>query len=93
MNTAQFVGAIAMDLKRVAAALQRESFDMARELMEKTNKTKDYINLEEVDPYVREILGDLSSISKNKNRLHAAETALMYGTLLQNYSLSHTKKN
>jgi len=92
MSTEQFIGAVAMDLKRVAASLQRGSFSMAEELLGKALATKKHIELGKVESHIRKMLVDIDNISVNKNHLQAAEIALMYGTLLQNYSLSRLKR-
>ena len=81
-----------MDLKRMAAALQRGSVDMAKELLEKATLTKNRVQLTEVEAHIKRILDDIDQLSLDKNQLHTAEMSQMYGTLLQNYYTSRTQK-
>lgn len=70
---------LASDLKRVAMGLHRNSNAMASRFIEEALKRKNEINTKEVAPYVRNILNGI-------NHKIDADDALMYSTLIQNYT-------
>lgn len=70
---------LASDLKRVALGLHRGSNKMAARFIEESLKRKAELDLKEVAPYLRKF------ISKLDKKIEA-EDALMYSTLIQNYS-------
>ncbi|OGG15625.1 hypothetical protein A2866_04440 [Candidatus Roizmanbacteria bacterium RIFCSPHIGHO2_01_FULL_39_8] len=70
---------MASDLKRVALGLHRGSKKMASRFLEESLKRKDELNMSEVAPYLKKF------ISKLDGKIEA-EDALMYSTLIQNYS-------
>lgn len=81
MKNKYILESLASDLKRVALGLQRGSNTMAeRFLLEARNRKKE-INSEELAPYINKLLNNLDN---NVN----AEDALMYSTLIQNYTQS-----
>lgn len=70
---------LASDLKRVALGLQRGSDKMAKLFLTEALKRRKETELSELDPYMRKLL-------KNLNKNLDAEDALMYSTLIQNYT-------
>lgn len=72
---------LASDLKRVALGLHRGSNAMAKRFLEEVLKRKNEVEVKEVKPYISKILNHL-----NKNM--RSDDALMYSTLIQNYTES-----
>lgn len=70
---------LASDLKRVALGLHRGSSKMAERFLEEALKRKDEVETDIVSPYIQKIL---TRLDKNID----AENALMYSTLIQNYT-------
>ena len=85
MNNKIILESLASDLKRVALGLHRGSDNMARRFLAEALRRKSEIELETVSPYIRKLL-----IRLNKNI--DAEDALMYSTLIQNYT-QHRKSD
>ncbi len=83
MNNKFLLESLASDLKRVAIGLHRGSNTMAQRFLIEALKRKDEIEVEKVAPYIRNLLDGL-----NKNI--DSENALMYSTLIQNYT-QHNK--
>lgn len=79
MDNKFILESLASDLKRVALGLHRGSDAMAQRFLDEALKRKDEVEIEEVAPYIKNIL---SSLNKNID----AENALMFSTLLQNYT-------
>lgn len=78
---------LAMDLKRVALGKYTGSHSMAERFLTEAIKRKKEVNMDEVDSYVREILKKVEYLKKDKDAKKVAEDALMFSTLLQNYSI------
>ncbi|MBI2051585.1 hypothetical protein HYT33_02365 [Candidatus Roizmanbacteria bacterium] len=78
-NNKFILKSLASDLKRVALGKYRGSNEMASRFLEEALKRKGEVEMKEVAPYIKNIL---EKINKNVN----AEDALMYSTLLQNYT-------
>ncbi|HLC94506.1 MAG TPA: hypothetical protein VJH96_02985 [Patescibacteria group bacterium] len=81
MNNKYLLESLAMDLKRVAMGLHHGSYVMAERFIKEALKRKGEIESSTLPPYILNILG----------KLHAhidKETALMYSTLIQNYTQS-----
>lgn len=70
---------MASDLKRVALGLHRGSNKMASRFLEESLKRKEELDMNEVPAYLIKIILKL-------DRKIEAEDALMYSTLIQNYS-------
>jgi hypothetical protein len=79
MKNKYILESLASDLKRVALGLNRGSNKMADRFLEESLKRKEELNIEEVAPYIRKLLDNL-------DRKLDADDALMYSTLVQNYS-------
>ncbi|OGK57061.1 hypothetical protein A3J15_01950 [Candidatus Roizmanbacteria bacterium RIFCSPLOWO2_02_FULL_38_10] len=79
MNNKFILESLASDLKRVALGLHRGSNNMAIRFLNEALRRKNELYVEEIPPYIQKLLNKLN---KNIN----ADDALMYSTLIQNYS-------
>lgn len=86
MKNKQILGALAMDLKRVALGLHRKSYTMADRFLIEVMHRKEELNKNELQPYMQEIIKRIGSLSE-LNIESRAEDALMYSTRIQNYVL------
>lgn len=77
------IGALAMDLKRVSIGKYRGSDSVADRFWEEVIKRKSEIEISKTPKYIENLLNNLG----NKEDF---EKLLMYSTLLQNYSRSHS---
>lgn len=80
MDNKQILGALAMDLKRVALGLHRNSPATAQRFLSEVMKRKNEVDTRSLLPYMRQIL-------KKLDKHIEAEDALMYSTRIQNYVL------
>lgn len=87
MNNKQILGALAMDLKRVAVGLHRGSLIMASRFTEEAYKRMDEVDNNQLLPYMKKVIKNiqltLSILDKDKK----AEDSLMYSAIVQNYVL------
>jgi hypothetical protein len=83
MKNKQILGALSMDLKRVALGYFRGSNLMAERFFEEALKRKNEIDIKELKPYLVKYLNKLENVKKEDNN-KAAEDALLYSTLFQN---------
>ena len=74
---------MASDLKRVALGLHRGSNTMAQRFLDEAVERKNEVDIDKVSPYIRKLL---SRLDKEID----SEDALMYSTLIQNYT-QHTR--
>ncbi len=81
------LGALAMDLKRVALSYYRNSNKVAEIFMEEALKRKKEVDLKKVKPYIKDLLNKLEEMKNEKDKQKVAEDALMYSTLFQNAAL------
>ncbi len=79
MNNKYVLESLASDLKRVALGLHRGSNVMAKRFLDESLKRRDEVEMHLVSPYIQRILSYLDSNID-------AEKALMYSTLIQNYT-------
>lgn len=80
------IESLAMDLKRVALGLHRGSLTMANRFRQEAFKREQEIASQKVSGYLKNLLVAMNkALSKEGDR--AAEDALMYSTLFQNYAL------
>jgi hypothetical protein len=86
MNNKQILGALSMDLKRVALGLHRKSYSMANRFFEEAMKCKEEIDISELQPYMRKIIDSVGLLS-NLSVERRAEDAFMYSIRIQNYVL------
>ncbi len=87
MNNKQILGALAMDLKRVALGYFRGSDVMAARFLDEALKRRSELNDNELKPYLVNLLNKLENLKEEKKD-KAAEDALLYSTLFQNAALS-----
>ena len=86
MNNKQILGALAMDLKRVALGLHRKSFITADKFLTEAMNRKEEIDISTLLPYMQTILHQVEVLASQENETKA-ENALMYSTRIQNYIL------
>ncbi len=79
MENNYILESLASDLKRTALGLHRRSNIMAQRFLDEALKRKSEINMEKVSPYIKDLINQI-------NRDIDAEDALMYSTLIQNYT-------
>ena len=79
MDNKFILESLASDLKRVALVLHRGSNSMAQRFLDEAIKRKREVEMKTVAPYIRELLDGL-------NKDIDSEKALMYSTLIQNYT-------
>lgn len=78
------LASIAMDLKRVALGLHRNSDLMAKRFSTEAIKRSKEVDMKNIKPYIQKLLKGLEPLLSNKDKQKVAEDALMYSTLLQN---------
>jgi hypothetical protein len=66
--------------------MHRGSETTAKRFIEEALKRKSEIQTTSVKPYLRKILLNLETILQQTDRQDLAEDALMYSTIIQNYS-------
>lgn len=76
-----------MDLKRVALGYYNGSHNTAERFVQEALKRKEEIKIEEVKPYMQDVIKKLPLILSQTDKQKLAEDALMYSTLFQNYAL------
>ncbi len=87
MKNKQILGALAMDLKRVAIGYFRGSTFMAEKFYIEALKRRDELDDNELKPYLIKFLNKLDNLKKEE-REKAAEDALLYSTIFQNAAVS-----
>lgn len=85
MKNKAILGALAMDLKRVALGYHRGSSVMAERFFKEALERRDEVDIAKVSPYIVKWLKTLGSIRKENSEI-AAEDALLYSTIFQNAS-------
>ncbi|MBI3984439.1 MAG: hypothetical protein HY344_00645 [Candidatus Levybacteria bacterium] len=83
MKNKAILGALSMDLKRVALGYHRGSNLMAERFFEEALKRRDEIDLTDLKPYLLKCLKKIENI-KNQQNDKAADDALLYSTIFQN---------
>lgn len=91
MNNNIIISSLAMDLKRVALAFYNGSTKTAERFVDESRKRVDEVDINTVEPYLLYYLNSTHKILNKSDKLHLAETALMYSQIFQNYSISFTK--
>lgn len=86
MNNKQILGALALDLKRVALGYHRGSTLMTERFLQEALKRRKEIDKKSLKPYLVKLLNDMEKIKKEE-RKKAAEDALFYSTIFQNASV------
>jgi len=85
MNNKQILGALALDLKRVAIGYFRGSTAMSERFFEEAMKRRNELDNTNLKPYLVKLLKDMENLKKEK-RERVAEDALFYSTIFQNAS-------
>lgn len=85
MKNKQLLGALALDLKRVALGYFKGSNLMAERFFKEALKRKNEINTKNLKPYLIKSLNSIENLKKQDKKT-AAENALFYSTLFQNAS-------
>lgn len=83
MKNKQILGALAMDLKRVAVGYFRGSNIMAEKFYLEALKRKSELDYKNLEPYLVIFLNRLDKLNKEEKG-KAAEDALLYSTIFQN---------
>ena len=78
------LGALALDLKRVALGYQRGSNIAAQRFFEEALKRREELDNKTLKPYLNKFLSEIDKLKNQKNR--TAEDALMYSTIFLNAS-------
>ena len=88
MTEAQLlVGSLSNDLFRVASLVQRGSTKAASRFLKEAKRWAEPLQELKVAKYISDIAKDVSSREDDDISMKTAEKYLMYGILLQNYSL------
>jgi hypothetical protein len=88
MNNKIAFESLVMDLKRVALGFQRGSDKSAIRFAQEALKRMDEIDTNNTKIYINKLLQKLPNMLNQNDKLRIAEDALMYSTLLQNYTLT-----
>lgn len=87
-NQKVIIESLALDLKRVAIGLHRGSNTMANRFRIEALKREAELENQKPDGYLKKLLEKSRKALENDNG-QAAEDALMYSTLFQNFVLKH----
>ena len=87
MNSSQILGALALDLKRVAQGYYRGSEIMAARFAKEAKARKEELVNVSLKPYLQNLLSKMDEIFKQEDHKKLAEDALMYSVLFQNASV------
>lgn len=87
MNNEVVLASLAMDLKRVALGLHKGSFTMADRFTKEARIRIQETQTDLLAPYMKNILQKLDQVLIDTDNDRKAENALMYSTLIQNYTL------
>lgn len=85
MNNKFILESLSMDLKRVAIGNHRKSFGMAKRFYEEALKRKNEVDTSDIKDYLLKILENIEKM-KDKDSEQISEQALMYSTIIQNYT-------
>jgi len=86
MNNKIILESLSMDLLRVAKGFYRGSDKMAERFLEEALMRKKEIKQNELKPYFKKVLIEMEKSLKNSDKEKKSEDALMYSTLVRNYS-------
>lgn len=86
-TTKEILGALALDLKRVAQGYYRGSEAMALRFVEEALSRKKELQNVNLKPYLHKLLSKLENMFREKDHKKLAEDALMYSVLFQNAAL------
>ena len=91
-DTLMLVGSLSNDLFRVANLTQRGSTVGASRFLMEAKRWAKPLSHKQVDHYIKNIALEVAKDEETKITMERAEKYLMYGILLQNYSL-HFREN
>lgn len=86
MNNKIILESLSMDLLRVAKGLYRGSDKMAERFLVEALQRKSEVNENELKPYFVKLLAKMEKSLKSSDKEKKSEEALMYSTLVRNYS-------
>jgi hypothetical protein len=86
VNNKQILGALAMDLKRVALGYFRGSTSMTKKFSQEALRRKNELNHRNLKPYLVVFLNKIEKLEKEEKD-RAADDALFYSTIFQNASM------
>lgn len=89
-DTQMLVGSLSNDLFRVASLYSRGSILAAQRFLVEAKRWAKPLSLLPTKPYINNISIQINQLSSEELNEAKAEECLMYGVLLQNYSL-HSK--
>lgn len=84
MSANQILGALALDLRRLAQGYYRGSEVVAARFAEEAQKRKEELQNVDLKPYLKRLLLKMDVVLKQNDRKKLAEDALMYSVLFQN---------
>lgn len=87
MNNSQILGALALDLRRVAQGYYRGSEAMASRFVQEAQARKKELQKADLKPYLQKLLSKLNNVLREKDHRKLAEDALMYSILFQNAAM------
>jgi len=87
MKNKQILGALALDLKRVAIGYFRGSNTMAERFYKEALKRRKELTDKDLKPYLINFLNKLDKLQKQE-KSKAADDALLYSTIFQNAATS-----
>lgn len=91
MNNKIILESLSMDLLRIAKGLYRGSDRMAERFLVEALLRKNEVKQSELKPYLKKILIAMEKSLKNSDKVKKAEDALMYSTLIRNYTQTFCK--
>lgn len=86
------IGSLSNDLFRVASLSQRGSTQAAQRFLLEAKRWAKPLKEHKIAPYIAKIASDITERNENDISIESAEKYLMYGILLQNYSLHNLAK-
>ncbi|OGH05951.1 MAG: hypothetical protein A2W22_03415 [Candidatus Levybacteria bacterium RBG_16_35_11] len=87
MKNNQILGALALDLKRVAMGYFRGSDVMAERFYEEALKRRKQLDNKNLKPYLVNFLNKLDNF-KTQDKTKVTEDALLYSTIFQNAAMT-----
>ncbi len=90
-TTQMLVGSLSNDMFRVASLAQRGSHQAAERFLSEAKRWSSDLQYQDVPEYIRILASDISQRRNDDISLESAEKYLMYGVLLQNYSLHYSE--
>jgi len=90
-ETQILIGSLSNDLFRVANSTQRGSTQAAVRFVQESKRWATPLQRKKVAKYIKKIAQEISSRKDGTVSMQEAERYLVYGILLQNYALHHSK--